>query len=162
MKTLLFRCCIVVLVLAGSFAVAVAQTANTSLTQARRTTGAKVLVLQVDQLPSPGARAVVIRRPATPVSHDIILVSAATSSSDLARAVATVMFSRRTHGTSVSREMRADIAPSTDKAKGKNDDEKLAERDLRRLQRAKAVTVEGVGRGRAIAVTPAQVTARKK
>ena len=162
MNTMFFRFCAVAIALLALCVAVVAQTANAGLPQTPRTPGAKVLVLQVNQLPRPEARAVVIRRPAAPVSHDIILVSSATTSADLARAVATVVFSRRTHGMTVSREMRADIAPVAIRTNTKSDDEKLAERDLLRLQKGKAVTVDGIGRGRAIAITPAQVSARRK
>jgi len=122
----------------------------------------RALLLRVNDLGSPTARAVVIRRPAGAFTQDIILVSEATSASDLARAVAALMFSRRTRGSKIPGEIRANVIAEPGRNARRTHDEQLAAQDLTRLSRARVVEVDGVGRGPGVAITPAPVQQRDR
>lgn len=103
-------------------------------------------VMLVRALPDPSARAVVIRRPLRNGSHNIILVSPATSPADLAKAVATLIQSVRSKGATIKQEMRAHVTAAASKRTPSPDDKRAAE-DLRRLTRAQRVSIPGVGDG---------------
>ena len=122
----------------------------------------RAVVVRVQRLTTIGTRAIVVRRPAGQVSQDFILVSASTSAADLARAVATLMFSRHTQGASVHREMRAEISAAPVNNQQKTADLQRAARDLARLPRAHAVNIKGVGHGPAIAIAVTAAPAKRK
>jgi hypothetical protein len=120
----------------------------------------RALLLRVNDLGNPTARAVVIRRPAGAFTQDIILVSDATSASDLAKAVAALMFSRRTRGSKLKGEIRANVIAEPSRNARRTHDEQLAAQDLARLGSARVVDVDGIGRGPGVAITPAPVQPR--
>ncbi len=135
---------------------------NSVLTHAADAAANRVVVLRVESLGSGSARAVVIRRPTGKSTQDFILVIASTSPADLAKAVATLMFSRRTHGPQVTSELRAEISPAAASTGLRSKDSQRATRDLARLAQARVVSIKGVGHGPAIGIATANVAARQK
>jgi hypothetical protein len=113
---------------------------------------AHAVVMQVANLRTAGARAIVVRRPGSGATRDMILVSPSTTARDLAQAVAALMASRRVKGAGVEREIRAIITPSASRTKRISRDEKHAARDLRRIRRGRVINIPGVGSGRAISI----------
>ena len=111
-------------------------------------------VVRVASLGSVTARAVVIRRPG-PAPQNLILVTAATTAPDLAKAVGQLMQSRRRSGATVVREQRAYITPAAPNRQSA--DVRRAAFHLRRLARARDYTVPGIGVARALSVRLAEV-----
>ena len=121
----------------------------------------RVVVLRVADIGSTATRAVVIRRPGIGTSNDFIVVDATTTPRDLAKAVAVLMFSRRTQGAQVGRELRAEIAAADSTLLASKDVERAA-KDLARLGKAKVASVAGIGKGPVVGITTASVKAKKK
>lgn len=113
-------------------------------------------LMLVDSLPHPDARAIVIRRGGDGPGN-IILVTSSTRPADLSKAVTALIFSRRSKGDQVEREMRTIISASTASAatpakRSSTRDHRRAELDLRRLRLAPPFEIAGVGRGPALVV----------
>jgi hypothetical protein len=127
---------------------------------ARERLANRAVIMKVEKLSDPGARAIVIRRPTPGGTQDFILVDGGTAAGDLARAVGALMYSRRKQGSTVAQELRANIAPAAPRTGRKTPDEITATRDLARLRTAPVQAVPGVGTGRVIRVATAPVKPR--
>jgi hypothetical protein len=140
-----------------------AQTSATRTTSiAGQSISARALVVKVPGIGKPNTRAVVVRRPDGAGSRDFILVDQSTTPIDLAKAVATLIHSRRMLGHKLRGEIRAEIAPAVRRTTRITSDERLAARDLQRLNRARLVNLPGIGSGRAVPITPAAVVPRTR
>jgi hypothetical protein len=122
----------------------------------------RALVIKVARIGKPNTRAVVVRRPQGGRIQDIIVVDNSTTAADLAKAVATLMYSRRSLGNKLPGEIRADVAPAARRTTRITPDERLASRDLARLRNARVVTLPGIGSGRAIPVAPSTVLSKTR
>jgi hypothetical protein len=121
----------------------------------------RAVIMKVEKLSQPEAAAIVIRRPTSAGTQDFIIVDDETQPEDLARAVGALLFSRRSQGATVTRELRANVAPAPRRTTKKTRDEITATRDLARLRGAPVVSVPGIGTGRVLQVATAAVKPRK-
>jgi hypothetical protein len=119
-----------------------------------------VVVVQVNHLDPPNAKALLIRRP-TAYPPNVILVTPSTTPAELARAMATMIRSRAKHGNQVPRELRAPISEVQSQPRSMN--EKRALSDLARLKNAPEVTIPGLAQGKYVVLymIPAELQKRR-
>ncbi len=136
--------------IAGCFAGIILAAPLAQLAAQASTGSALATIVQVPDLGAMDRRAVILRRAGGNPSN-VVLVSAATTAADLARAMGALVRSVETRGPQVHNDIRAYVVADPTRAHPLAN-EGRARQDLDRLSKAPVYNIHGIGPGKAITV----------